>query len=75
MSINFEDLTNDSSYALGGNTDRERAVIAELERKKKARSMAVPTDDNRVKQRLRDLGHPITLFGERVCQVSLCYLG
>lgn len=27
--------------------------------------MAVPTDDNRVRLRLRELGEPITLFGER----------
>lgn len=27
--------------------------------------MAVPTDDNRVKARLREIGEPITLFGER----------
>lgn len=27
--------------------------------------MAVPTDDNRVRARLREIGEPITLFGER----------
>ena len=27
--------------------------------------MAVPTDDNRVRLRLREIGEPITLFGER----------
>lgn len=27
--------------------------------------MAVPTDDNRVKAKLREIGEPITLFGER----------
>ena len=43
----------------------------ELERKKKARSLAVPTDDNRVKIRLREMGEPITLFGERVCRLYL----
>jgi U4/U6 small nuclear ribonucleoprotein PRP4 len=26
----------------------------------------VPTDDKRVKARLREIGEPITLFGERV---------
>ena len=67
MSVNFEDLVNDTNYSLpGGGTDRERAVMQELERKKKARSLAVPTDDNKVKARLREIGEPITLFGERV---------
>src|SRR5690242_1415488 len=45
-----------------------QALIDELERKKRARSMAVPTDDGKVKARLRELGEPITLFGERVRQ-------
>lgn len=43
-----------------------QALLDELERKKKARSMAVPTDDGRVRARLREIGEPITLFGERV---------
>ncbi|EIW79361.1 WD40 repeat-like protein [Coniophora puteana RWD-64-598 SS2] len=42
-----------------------QVILDELERKKKARNMAVPTDDNRVKARLREIGEPITLFGER----------
>jgi len=46
-------------------------ILDELERKKKARTMAVPTDDNRVKARLREIGEPITLFGERVSYISL----
>jgi pre-mRNA processing factor 4 (PRP4) like len=32
--------------------------------------MAVPTDDNRVKARLREIGEPITLFGERVRRIT-----
>jgi U4/U6 small nuclear ribonucleoprotein PRP4 len=42
-----------------------QVILDELERKKKARTMAVPTDDKRVKTRLREIGEPITLFGER----------
>lgn len=61
---------DDRNYALGG-SERVRAenqaLIDELDRKKRARTMAVPTDDNRVKARLREIGEPITLFGERVC--------
>lgn len=61
----------DVSYSLGGaSSERARqenkAVLDELERKKRARTMAVPTDDGRVRARLREIGEPITLFGERV---------
>jgi len=31
--------------------------------------LAVPTDDGRVRARLREIGEPITLFGERVSQI------
>lgn len=62
-------VVDDRGYTLGG-SDRVRAenqaLINELDRKKRARTMAVPTDDNRVKARLREIGEPITLFGERV---------
>eukprot|EP01102_Stenamoeba_stenopodia_P015127 TRINITY_DN5120_c0_g1_i1.p1 TRINITY_DN5120_c0_g1~~TRINITY_DN5120_c0_g1_i1.p1 ORF type:complete len:532 (+),score=123.89 TRINITY_DN5120_c0_g1_i1:167-1762(+) len=35
-----------------------------FEQQKRARQIAVPTNDNVVKQRLRELGEPICLFGE-----------
>ncbi|OBZ74218.1 U4/U6 small nuclear ribonucleoprotein Prp4 [Grifola frondosa] len=64
--LTFDTLIDDGNY-LG--TERARLenklLLDELERKKKARSLAVPTDDNRVKARLREIGEPITLFGER----------
>ncbi|KAJ3292781.1 U4/U6 small nuclear ribonucleoprotein Prp4 [Borealophlyctis nickersoniae] len=41
-----------------------QAILEEFERKKIARNLAVPTDDLRVRQRLRELGEPQTLFGE-----------
>ncbi|KAJ3138721.1 U4/U6 small nuclear ribonucleoprotein Prp4 [Geranomyces variabilis] len=41
-----------------------QAILAEFERKRLARNLAVPTDDARVRLRLRDEGEPITLFGE-----------
>jgi U4/U6 small nuclear ribonucleoprotein PRP4 len=34
------------------------------------RRMAVPTDDKRVKDRLRAYGEPITLFGEGVSDLD-----
>ncbi|ORX76735.1 WD40 repeat-like protein [Anaeromyces robustus] len=42
----------------------QQAILDEFERKKKARNIAVPTDDKKVRLRLRELGEPITLFGE-----------
>ncbi|KAG6854037.1 hypothetical protein C0991_011242 [Blastosporella zonata] len=65
------ELTLDTLMDDGNHLGSERAkmenkvILDELERKKKARSMAVPTDDSRVKARLREIGEPITLFGER----------
>ena len=61
----------DNTYQLGGSDDeREReqnaVLIEELERKKRLRRLAVPTDDRRVRERLRAYGEPITLFGEGV---------
>ncbi|KAH8108340.1 U4/U6 snRNP-specific spliceosomal protein [Phellopilus nigrolimitatus] len=65
----MSELTLDTLMDEGGYGDRARmenqALLDELERKKKARSMAVPTDDGRVRARLREIGEPITLFGER----------
>ncbi|KAF9223999.1 WD40 repeat-like protein [Gyrodon lividus] len=64
--LTFDTLMDDGNY-MGSERARmeNKVILDELERKKKARSMAVPTDDNRVKARLREIGEPITLFGER----------
>ncbi|KAJ7091384.1 WD40-repeat-containing domain protein [Mycena belliarum] len=64
--MDFDSLVDDGNY-LGSERVRleSKVILDELERKKKARTMAVPTDDNRVKARLREIGEPITLFGER----------
>ncbi len=70
------DLTLDSLVDDGGFSERARfenqTLLDELERKKKARNLAVPTDDGRVKARLREIGEPITLFGERGESTSIC---
>lgn len=70
--LTYETLMDDGNYQ---GTERARmenkVILDELERKKKARTMAVPTDDNRVKARLREIGEPITLFGERVGEISI----
>lgn len=65
--LTLDTLTDDGQYARIEN----KLILDELERKKKARSLAVPTDDNRVKARLREIGEPITIFGERVRIPSL----
>jgi U4/U6 small nuclear ribonucleoprotein PRP4 len=74
--MDFESLVDDGKY-LGSERARieNQIILDELERKKKARAMAVPTDDNRVRQRLREIGEPITLFGERVrfCHIKLIF--
>lgn len=66
--LTLDTLMDDGGYSMGGERARmeNQALLDELERKKKARSMAVPTDDGRVRARLREIGEPITLFGERV---------
>ncbi len=69
--LTLDNLVDDGNY-LGSERARieNKVILDELERKKKARAMAVPTDDNRVKARLREIGEPITLFGERVRPIS-----
>lgn len=68
--LTMAELTLDTLMDEGGYGDRAKlenqALLDELERKKRARVMAVPTDDGRVRARLREIGEPITLFGERV---------
>ncbi|XP_006640552.1 U4/U6 small nuclear ribonucleoprotein Prp4 [Lepisosteus oculatus] len=44
--------------------ERQAEVLAEFERRKRARQINVSTDDAEVKACLRALGEPITLFGE-----------
>ncbi|KAL8917586.1 MAG: hypothetical protein Q9208_007869 [Pyrenodesmia sp. 3 TL-2023] len=40
------------------------AILSQLSRKRRLAAVTVPTDDTKVKQSLRRLGEPITLFGE-----------
>jgi U4/U6 small nuclear ribonucleoprotein PRP4 len=44
--------------------ERASAILSQFERKRKAAAIAVPTDDGRVRARLREMGEPITFFGE-----------
>ncbi|XP_056146654.1 U4/U6 small nuclear ribonucleoprotein Prp4 [Lampris incognitus] len=45
-------------------SERQAEVLAEFERRKRARQITVSTDDGEVKACLRTLGEPITIFGE-----------
>ncbi|CAL1372379.1 unnamed protein product [Linum trigynum] len=45
--------------------ERQQKAIQELMMKRRANALAVPTNDMAVRTRLRRLGEPITLFGER----------
>jgi len=46
--------------------ERYSALLEQLEQSRRARHIAVPTNDSMVRARLRELGEPITLFGEQV---------
>ncbi|KAI0485197.1 WD40 repeat-like protein [Xylariaceae sp. FL0804] len=52
------------SAAAGIAPEKASALLSQFERKRMAASIAVPTDDGRVRARLRELGEPVTLFGE-----------
>lgn len=45
--------------------ERQEKAVQELLMKRRAAALAVPTNDKAVRARLRRLGEPITLFGER----------
>ncbi|XP_065653332.1 U4/U6 small nuclear ribonucleoprotein Prp4-like [Hydra vulgaris] len=49
-------------------SERQQELMAEFEKRKMLRSITVSTDDYIVKAKLRELGHPICLFGEGPAQ-------
>ena len=69
MTYDLSNVPVDTDYympsAAGGPSEKAADVLAQFSRKRKAAAIAVPTDDARVRQRLRELAEPITLFGER----------
>ncbi|KAJ3303569.1 U4/U6 small nuclear ribonucleoprotein Prp4 [Blyttiomyces sp. JEL0837] len=65
--VNLDDLadeTYDQTESGQKAQSEHQAIIEELERKKLARSLAVPTDDRRVRSKLQSYNEPQTLFGE-----------
>ncbi|KAK4696354.1 U4/U6 small nuclear ribonucleoprotein PRP4, partial [Lecanoromycetidae sp. Uapishka_2] len=50
--------------AAGIAPEKASAILNQFQRRRRAAAIAVPTDDGRVRTRLREMGEPITLFGE-----------
>lgn len=44
--------------------EKASALLSQFERRRLAATIAVPTDDGRVRTKLREMGEPVTLFGE-----------
>ncbi len=44
--------------------EKASALLSQFERRRLAATIAVPTDDGRVRAKLRELGQPVTFFGE-----------
>jgi U4/U6 small nuclear ribonucleoprotein PRP4 len=67
-SSRFVALDHDYNMASGSGAAPEKAsaILAQFDRKRFAATIAVPTDDKKVRVRLRELGEPITLFGENL---------
>ncbi|MCJ1324067.1 hypothetical protein MMC10_000729 [Thelotrema lepadinum] len=62
-------LATDTNYALptpssGVAPEKASAILSQFSRKRKAAALAVPTDDGRVRAKLRLMVEPMTLFGE-----------
>lgn len=52
------------SATAGVAPEKASAILSQFSRRRKAAAIAVPTDDGRVRARLREMEEPITLFGE-----------
>ncbi|KAH6806925.1 WD-40 repeat family protein / small nuclear ribonucleoprotein Prp4p-like protein [Perilla frutescens var. frutescens] len=55
------EISEESKHA----RERQEKAVQELLTKRRAAALAVPTNDKAVRARLRRLGEPITLFGEK----------
>ncbi|KYK57738.1 hypothetical protein DCS_04751 [Drechmeria coniospora] len=69
VGIALEDLPSDHDYdipmdAAGASSEKASAVLSQFNRKRLAAKIAVPTDDGRVRAKLREMGEPVTIFGE-----------
>ncbi|KKZ65036.1 serine/threonine-protein kinase PRP4 [[Emmonsia] crescens] len=69
MGVDLSNIPMDRDYdmpsaAAGIPPEKASAILSQFSRRRRAAAIAVPTEDGRVRARLRELGHPITLFGE-----------
>ncbi|KAF9429080.1 hypothetical protein BGZ76_001840 [Entomortierella beljakovae] len=63
----LEELENDKPELADSSKrarDQHSEILEMFERKKRARTIAVPTEDKKVREKLRELGQPQCLFGE-----------
>lgn len=65
MDVDFDDLDDHSLQASADAHPDTARILAELDRKRAARQLALPTNDLEVRGLLRAQGEPQTLFGER----------
>ncbi|POY71785.1 hypothetical protein BMF94_5146 [Rhodotorula taiwanensis] len=65
MDVDFDDLeAREIDVATSATHPETAQLLSELDRKKLARKIALPTNDAEIRARLRELAEPITLFGE-----------
>ncbi|GAA5861833.1 hypothetical protein JCM3774_001318 [Rhodotorula dairenensis] len=65
MDVDFDDLeAREIDLATSATHPETARLLSELDRKKLARKIALPTNDGEVRARLREIGEPVTLFGE-----------
>ncbi|CCC10343.1 hypothetical protein SMACR_02917 [Sordaria macrospora] len=67
--IDLDSVPLDRDYDIPGAgagiaPEKASVLLSQFERKRLAASIAVPTDDGRVRAKLREMGEPVTLFGE-----------
>lgn len=68
MTYDLSTVPLDTDYYMpneSGTNEKASAVLAQFTRKRNLAAIAVPTDDGKVRAKLRERGEPITLFGER----------
>ncbi|KAI9619276.1 hypothetical protein H4Q26_011959 [Puccinia striiformis f. sp. tritici PST-130] len=69
MEVDFEDLVTKQIDPNDPNQTRTQAehaaLLTSLDRATRSRQLAVPTNEVAIRVRLRELGEPMTLFGER----------
>ncbi|MCJ1288355.1 hypothetical protein MMC26_007710 [Xylographa opegraphella] len=69
MGVDLNNIPLDRDYLMPSATagiapEKASAILSQFSRRRRAAQIAVPTDDGKVRARLRGLGEPITLFGE-----------